>query len=80
MPTVLRFDGYRFYFFAGDGEEPIHIHVSKGDGYGKIWMEPQIRVQELVGFKSKEEKRILDIVEDHSETLRNSWHEYFSRS
>ncbi len=80
MPTVLRFDGYRFYFFAGDGGEPIHIHVSKGDGYGKIWLEPQIKVQELVGFKNQEEKKILDIIENHFETLKNSWHEYFSGS
>ena len=76
MPTVLRINGYRFYFFAGDAGEPVH--VNRGDGYGKIWLEPQIKVQALEGFKSQEEKKILDIVENHVEELKNSWYGYFN--
>lgn len=80
MPTVLRIEGFRFYFFAGDAGEPAHVHVSKNDGYGKVWLEPNIKVQELVGFKSKEEKKVLGIVENYSEKLKKSWYEYFSGS
>lgn len=40
MPTVLRKNGYRFYLFASDRNEPCHIHVAKGDGVGKVWLEP----------------------------------------
>jgi hypothetical protein len=29
MPTLLRIEGFRFSFFAGDGVEPPHVHVSK---------------------------------------------------
>jgi hypothetical protein len=32
MPTVLRIDGYRFFFFSNEGNEPVHIHVESGDG------------------------------------------------
>jgi len=34
MPTILRIDGYRFFFFS-DEHLPTHIHIEKGDGYAK---------------------------------------------
>jgi hypothetical protein len=27
MPTVLRVDGFRLYFYTLDGVEPPHIHI-----------------------------------------------------
>ena len=27
MPTVLRIDGYRFFFYSSDRPEPVHIHI-----------------------------------------------------
>ncbi len=38
MPTVLRWNGYRFFFYSADGDEPPHIHVVKGDCEAKIWL------------------------------------------
>jgi hypothetical protein len=29
MPTVLRSGPYRFYLYAGDRDEPPHIHVER---------------------------------------------------
>ncbi len=29
MPTLLRWRGYRFFFYSADGWEPPHIHVYK---------------------------------------------------
>ena len=31
MPTVLYIRGWRFFFYSDEGNEPIHIHVQKGD-------------------------------------------------
>ena len=53
MPTVLLINGYRFYFYAGDRNEPAHIHVEKGDGVAKIWLEPSLLPQYFEGFKVK---------------------------
>ena len=36
MPTVLMIKGFRFFFYAEEGNEPVHVHVAKGDGEGKI--------------------------------------------
>ncbi len=35
MPTVLRIDGFRFFFYSDEGSEPPHIHAEKGDGVAK---------------------------------------------
>ena len=40
MPTVLRINGYQFYFYAEEGNEPTHIHVAKAGFDAKFWMSP----------------------------------------
>jgi hypothetical protein len=30
MPTVLRLDGYRFYFYSHEPNEPPPVHIDKG--------------------------------------------------
>ncbi len=40
MPTVLRAGPYRFFFFAGDGDEPLHIHIERDDKIAKFWLDP----------------------------------------
>lgn len=39
MPTILRIDGFRFFFFS-DEHSPRHIHIEKGDGYARIELDP----------------------------------------
>jgi hypothetical protein len=34
MPTVFRQGRFRFYFFSNERNEPPHVHVESGDGYG----------------------------------------------
>jgi len=31
MPTVLQIGPYRFFFYAGDRDEPPHVHVERED-------------------------------------------------
>ncbi len=30
MPAIFRLDGYRFYFYSHEPDEPPHVHVDKG--------------------------------------------------
>jgi hypothetical protein len=50
MPTILKVGPYRFFFYAGDREEPIHIHVEQENMIAKFWLDP-IRLQKSGGFK-----------------------------
>lgn len=38
MPTILFIRGWRFFFYANEGNEPIHIHCAKGDAEAKYWL------------------------------------------
>lgn len=29
MPTIVRIGPYRFFFYASDREEPMHVHVER---------------------------------------------------
>lgn len=39
MPVVFRWNGYRFHFFANEGDprEPVHIHISRAGATAKFW-------------------------------------------
>ncbi len=78
MPTILTVNGFRFFFYSGDRSEPIHIHVTKGNATGKIWLEPEIKIAYMVGFNHKEIKDILALAIDNNETFKLKWNEYFS--
>ena len=78
MPTVLRINGFRFFFFSNKGKEPVHIHIEKGDGYAKFWLNPIINVTNY-NFNSKELKQISLIIEENKELLKRAWDEYFSK-
>ena len=75
MPTVLIVNGYRFYFYSGDRNEPVH--VEKGDGVAKIWLEPSLNPQYFEGFKVKEKKEIFDIASQNYDLLKAKWNEFF---
>ncbi len=63
MPTVLLRDGFRFFFYSAEGNEPEHIHITKGDAIGKIWLSPALKIVYLINFTKSEEKKIIEIVE-----------------
>ncbi len=79
MPKILELNGYRFFFYSSEGNEPCHIHVQKGSGDGKIWLEPKVQEQYLEDFKNQEKKQIMDIIESNKDYIIEQWYEYFGR-
>ncbi len=77
MPTVLRIEGYRFFFFSNEGVEPKHIHIEKANASGKIWLEPMAEPEYFYGFTAREQKKVKEIVSKNIELLKNAWDEYF---
>ena len=77
MPTVLRLGPYRFFFYAGDRDEPPHIHVERDNNKAKFWLAP-VRLQNSGGFSRSEINRIQKAVEENQEDLLRSWNEYFN--
>lgn len=78
MPTILRLGKYRFFFFSGEENEPVHIHVESGDDYAKFWLTP-VQVARSVGYGAKELNRLRKLVIQHRRHFKGKWHEYFER-
>jgi hypothetical protein len=76
MPTVLQDGPYRFYFYASDRDEPVHIHVVRDDFVAKFWLEP-VRLQSSRGFGRAELARVQRLVERHREQFVRAWNEFF---
>ena len=76
MPTVLSVGPYRFFFYAGDRDEPPHVHIEREGKVAKFWLDP-IRLQESGGFSRSEMGRIQKLVSMHQDSLREAWNEYF---
>jgi hypothetical protein len=77
MPTVLRVGPYRFYFYAGDRDEPPHVHVERNDSEAKFWLEP-VQLAYSRGFGRAEINRISRLISRHQATLLEGWNEFFS--
>ncbi len=76
MPTVLRQDGFRLYFYSNEPNEPPHIHVDKDDATIKIWL-ADLEVAKSRGFRAHEISGIMNMVSEHQAMLMEKWHEYF---
>ena len=76
MPTILRSGPYRFFFYAGDRDEPPHVHVERDDRIAKFWLKP-VRLQSSGGFSRVELGRIESLVRVNLNELMEEWSEYF---
>jgi hypothetical protein len=76
MPTVLRLGPYRFFFYAGDRDEPPHPHVERDSHVAKFWLAP-VSLERSGGFGRNELSRIGRLVEENERRLIESWDEYF---
>ncbi len=79
MPTILVRKGWRVFFFANEGNEPIHIHCKKGRAKGKFWILPDEYdiVKAYVRHMTRQEEReIRRILFDHIDEIAEAWNEF----
>ncbi|MDE3067069.1 MAG: DUF4160 domain-containing protein [Verrucomicrobiota bacterium] len=53
MPTVLQIGPYRFFFHAGNRNEPAHVHVERDQCKAKFRLDP-VRLERSGGFRGHE--------------------------
>lgn len=78
MPTVLRWRGYRFYFFSNEGSEPPHIHVDGAGITAKFWLVPEVAVARSIGFAARDLNTVERKVRDERDAFLEAWHGYFA--
>jgi hypothetical protein len=77
MPTVLRWKGYRLFFYSADGWEPAHVHVTKDAKEAKIWLE-NVSVAVNMGFTAQDLNEIVKKTREERESFLRSWNDYFA--
>ena len=77
MPTVLRAEGYRFFFYSRENNEPPHIHIEQGDRVAKFWLDP-VTLAMNKSFRSHELTKLRALVIEHRHTLQEAWDAHLS--
>ena len=79
MPRVFEIEGYRGFFFSNEGtpQEPVHIHIKKGEGEAKFWLTPNITLAESWNMKVSELTRAQEIVVERRQEILDLWNRYF---
>lgn len=67
MPTIFKFFGFSFLFYAND-HEPIHVHVVKGHQKAKFSIFP-VNLIENNGLNKSELKMVEAIIEENQEII-----------
>ena len=76
MPTVLRTQGFRLYFWSREPNEPPHVHVDRAGASAKVWLQP-VALAGNVGYPARDLGVILALVRAHQPELLEAWHEFF---
>ena len=76
MPTVLRAQGFRVFFWSREPTEPPHVHVDRAGSSAKIWLEP-VALASNAGYPARELGDVLRLVRDRQPELLRGWHEFF---
>jgi hypothetical protein len=79
MPVVFREDGLRYFFYSNEGapREAPHIHVQGGGRDAKIWLEPDLAIEDSYGFNPRELSGILRVIERNRDLILRAWHGHF---
>ena len=80
MPKVFEWNGYRFHFFANEGDprEPVHIHVSRAGAKAKFWLFPEVELAYNRNYDARTIKRLQEVVEQRRYEIEEFWNDFFA--
>ncbi len=76
MPEVLRLDGFVFFFYSNEGNEPMHVHIRKAGGLAKYRLLP-IELDYSKGRKSSDLFKAEKIIYNNFEEIKEKWDNVF---
>ena len=76
MPEVFRAEGFVFFFYANEGQEPVHVHVRHAGGYAKFWVDPVV-LEMSENMKVQELARAEALIQERLAEIRRKWNEVF---
>ena len=82
MPTILQILGWRLFFYANEGNEPIHVHARKAEKECKFWLDREnfdIEEEFAYNLNPKDKREIKKIIFEHFEYIEQQWDEFKKR-
>lgn len=79
MPTVLFVKGWRFFFYANERGEPIHVHCRKAEAECKYWLlvdEFDLEEAYAYGLSGRDRREVRQILFEHFEQIEAEWHRF----
>ncbi len=76
MPTIMLIEGWRFFFYANEMNEPIHIHCRKAEKECKYWIDSEeFQIYEAYSYNmnNKDKRQVKKIIFEHFEYIENEW-------
>lgn len=76
MVTIHREHGFRFVIYVDD-HGPAHVHV-RGDGEMKVFIRGEGGLPDIaysVGVKTRDRRRVMDVVHERQEQFLSHWAE-----
>lgn len=79
MPTIFRYDGFRFFFYSNEGDprEPMHVHVMKAGTEAKFWLRPEVEVAANAGVDARALRLLSAVIEERRAEIERAWNEHF---
>jgi hypothetical protein len=76
MPTLLRWKGYRFFFYSADGWEPAHVHIVKDGNEAKIWLN-DLSIAVNLGYSGRDLNEIIRKTREERDGFIQAWNRHF---
>lgn len=77
MPTLFFYLGLKFFFYSND-HEPIHVHVSNGNGEARYMIDP-VKLISNNGLKTRDLRIAEAAIEENKEIIAENWNRYFNK-
>lgn len=83
LPKILAdFMGYSFYFYSNENDEPVHVHVSKGNpssSSAKFWIKrDSVELEHNnAQIPQKDLKRIYNYICINRQKIVFAWYQFF---
>ena len=79
MPTVLFIFGWRLFFYANEGNEPMHVHCRKAEKECKYWLDSEnfeITEEFAINLTARDRREIKRIIFEYFEYIESKWDEF----
>ena len=83
MPSIFEASGYRFYFWSNENNEPIHVHISKGNpspNSTKVWITKAggaVLANNKSNIPENEINKLLEVVSAQWFLICSEWKRHF---